>query len=584
MDGTTGYDFANAVGGLFVESANRRAFDDIYRRFTGLRQSFRDIAYECKQLIMDTTMASELNVLGYQLSRLAQRNRRTRDFTLNSLTDALREVTACFPVYRTYVSEQDETVSERDRAHIDTAIARARRRNPAVPSPVFDFVRDTLLLVPFADDSEDDRAVRRDFVMKFQQYTGPVMAKGVEDTAFYRYNRLVSLNEVGGEPEQFGTSPAAFHRQNLERARRRPAAMITTATHDTKRGEDTRARISVLSELPREWRSALSRWGRLNRRKKLMVDGVPAPDPNEEYLLYQTLIGAWPLPHSPTSGPQPQPSVSEGFVARMQQYMLKAVKEAKVNTSWVNPNGPYDAAVQEFVARILVGGDDNPFLRDFIPFQQRVARAGMVNGLAQVVLKVAAPGVPDVYQGTELWDLSLVDPDNRRPVDYNSRAAALAAIARILEGERAGAAQDLLSSWQDGRVKLYVLHRALTLRRERPELFQHGGYVPLTAQGPRHDNVCAFARTHDAQMAVAVVPRLVARLVREPDGLPLGQQVWGESFLPLPGGTPGTRFVDRFTGAVVTAIDHGGGAALPLASVFDSFPVALLIPIEGTPA
>lgn len=573
VSGTTGYDFLNAVNGLFVDASNRRAFDDIYTRFTGLREGFREVAYTCKRLIMATSMASELNVLGHQLSRLAQRNRRTRDFTRGSLTDALREVIACFPVYRTYITGSDERVSEQDRIHIEAAVARARRRNPATDPSVFDFVRDTLLLVPFAGDTEEDRQARRDFVLKFQQYTGPVMAKGVEDTAFYRYNRLVSLNEVGGEPEQFGVSVAAFHRQNVERQRRWPEAMITTATHDTKRGEDVRARINVLSELPREWRAALTRWHRINRRRKPVVDGAPVPDANEEYLLYQTLLGAWPAEPLDAAG-------REAFIRRIQAYMLKAAKEAKVHTSWINPNAPYDEAIQAFVAAILSGGEDDPFLREFLPFHRRVARVGAVNSLAQVVLKLASPGVPDIYQGTELWDLSLVDPDNRRPVDFARRRTALAEVLRVPERRRRELARALLAAWPDGRVKLYVTHRALTLRRARPALFHHGAYLPLETGGPRADHVVAFARTLDEETVIAAVPRLVARFMREPDGFPLGDAVWAETWLTVPG-APGARFRDRFTGAVLESVARDGRAVLPLAALFACFPVALLERVDA---
>jgi (1->4)-alpha-D-glucan 1-alpha-D-glucosylmutase len=567
--GTTGYDFLNAVNGLFVDAGNRKAFEDIYGRFTGLRVPFREVAYQCKHLIMRTAMASELNVLGYQLSRLARRNRHTRDFTLGSLTDALREVIACFPVYRTYIAADTESVSERDRTVIEIAVAHARRRNPAMDPTVFDFLRDTLLLVPVAGESEEDRAVRRDFAMKFQQYTGPVMAKGVEDTAFYRFNRLISLNEVGGEPDQFGTMPAAFHRQNADRARWWPAAMITTATHDTKRGEDARARINVLSELPREWRSALTRWSRANRRHKPVVDNVPAPDRNEEYLLYQALLGAWP------AEPMDADAKRE-FVARMQAYMLKAVKEAKVHTSWINPNESWDAAVQAFVAAVLAGDEGNPFLRDFLPFQRRIARAGMLNSLAQLTLKLASPGVPDIYQGAELWDLSLVDPDNRRPVDYARRSAYLEEITAIDDAGRAAAARALLAAWPDGRVKLYVTHRALTLRRERHALFRAGGYTPLEAEGPRREHVCAFARTHGEEAVIAAVPRLTTRLVRDPDGLPVGEGFWSGTWLRTPDAAAGVRYRDRFTGAILQTAAQPHGAVLPLAAVFAEFPVALL--------
>ncbi len=572
VSGTTGYDMAVLVNGLFIDSGSRRAFDDIYGRFTGKRESFRDIAYHAKRLIMDTSMASELNVLGEQLARLAGRNRRTRDFTVNNLTDALREVVAAFPVYRTYIGS-DGIVNSHDRGRIDTAVARASRRNPAMDASVFDYVRDTLLLIAAEDETEEDRRARLEFVMKFQQYTGPVMAKGVEDTAFYRYHRLVSLNEVGGDPDQFGVSAPAFHRANAERQARWPYAMTASSTHDTKRGEDARARINVLSELPREWRSAVTRWRRLNRRHKPETDGGRAPDANEEYLLYQTLIGAWPAEGL---------SAEElpAFIERVQAYLLKAVKEAKVNTSWINPISPYDAAVQTFVAAILQGGEANPFVRDFLPFQRRIARAGMVNSLAQTLLRLTAPGVPDIYQGSELWNLSLVDPDNRRPVDFAARAEALAALAVPAEAERAARAAGLLAAWPDGWVKLYLTHRALTLRQERPALFLEGAYRPLEAEGIRRDHLCAFARVLGNDAAIAVAPRICARLAREPDGLPVGEAVWGETILLLPAGVPGTRFRDRLTGAEIEPVSAGGRVALAAGQVLATFPVALLETVD----
>jgi (1->4)-alpha-D-glucan 1-alpha-D-glucosylmutase len=442
---------------------------------------------------------------------------------------------------------------------------------------VFDFLRDTLLLAPIEGESDEDRGMRRDFVMKFQQYTGPVTAKGVEDTAFYRYNRLVSLNEVGGEPDTFGISVAAFHRQNHERAARWPAAMIATATHDTKRGEDTRARINVLSEIPRDWRSSISRWSRANRSRKLLVDGAPAPDANEEYLLYQALIGAWPAEPMDREG-------REQFTRRVQEYMLKAAKEAKVNTSWISANETYDGAIRAFVADVLAAGGNDRFMRDFLPLQQRVARAGMVNSLAQLLLKLMSPGVPDIYQGTEFWDLSLVDPDNRRPVDYDQREAALRDIQAIADDQRDAAARDLLASWPDGRIKMYVMHRALGLRAERPRLFRTGAYLPLDVSGARRDNICAFARTLGDDLVIAVVPRLVARLGRDSDGLPLGP-VWGDTGIKLPAASRGATFRDRFTGATIEPVEADGAPALSIASLFATLPLALIEsvhPPDGT--
>ncbi|MBI3966126.1 MAG: malto-oligosyltrehalose synthase, partial [Chloroflexi bacterium] len=398
--GTVGYEYLNALNGIFVDAANRAFFDDLYAKFIGTRLRFSDLVNSSKKMIMLVSMASELNVLSHQIDNVSERNRWYRDFTLNSLTFALREVIAALPVYRTYVREGDDEVSERDRAHVRFAIAEAKRRNPRTAASIFDFIGDVLQLNYPGNADEDSRREQREFVMKFQQLTGPVTAKGAEDTAFYVYNRLVSLNEVGGEPGHFGIPLPTFHRQNVDRQKLWPYSMLATSTHDTQRGEDVRARINVLSEIPREWRSALSRWTRFNRKKKAVLDGNRrAPDPNEEYLLYQTLLGAWPL--DLRDGDQPEKR--REFVGRIQAYMLKAIKEAKVNTSWVNPNEAYDNGVQSFVAAILEDTANNQFLADFAKLRDKIVQYGLYNSLSQVLLKLASPGVPDVYQGTELW-------------------------------------------------------------------------------------------------------------------------------------------------------------------------------------
>ncbi|MGH2650007.1 MAG: malto-oligosyltrehalose synthase, partial [Actinomycetota bacterium] len=395
IHGTTGYEFLNLVGGLFVDTRNEKAMTAAYAAFTGRRTPFADLTYEAKQLIMHVSMSSELNVLGHALSRLAERNRYSRDFTLQSLTSALREVIACFPVYRTYIDGSHD-VSLQDRACVEVAVAFAKRRNPATSGSVFDFVRDVLLLRYPHQADDTYRQDQQTFVQRFQQMTAPVTAKGVEDTAFYRYHRLVSLNEVGGEPDRFGVTLDEFHTQCLARQEKWPAGLSSTATHDAKRGEDVRARIHVLSEMPREWRAAVGRWHRWNRRHAGLVDGHAAPDRNDEYLLYQTLVGVWPL----AGGGADEEAA---FTARIQAYMLKAAKEAKVHTSWINPDQAYDEGVRLFVSRILERAPGNRFLTDFTAFQDPVARLGMVNSLAQTLLKIAAPGVPDFYQGTELW-------------------------------------------------------------------------------------------------------------------------------------------------------------------------------------
>ncbi|HZS11212.1 MAG TPA: malto-oligosyltrehalose synthase, partial [Nitrospirales bacterium] len=442
IHGTTGYDFANLVNGLFVDQAHARRFDEIYAKFIRRRIAFADLAYEKKKLIMSASMSSEINALGHQLNTLSERDRRTRDFTLNSLINTIREIIACFPVYRTYVTADLADVDERDRRYIRQAVAQAKRRNPAVSALAFDFVQD-LLLKRLDERATPDLAERLRFVMRFQQTTSPVTAKGIEDTALYIYNRLVSLNEVGGNPEQFGIAVATFHERMLERQARWPWSLSATSTHDTKRSEDVRARLNVISEFPGEWKTAVSRWSKQNKRFKTELDGHFVPDRNEEYLLYQTLIGAWPL-----SGPEGLSDAAyREFTDRIQAYISKALHEAKIHTSWVEPNQAYDLAVQKFIEAVLDRTRPNPFLDSLRSFQETVAQYGMWTSLAQVLVKLTAPGVPDLYQGTELWDFSLVDPDNRRPVDYSVRRRYADELdARLRDGELGDLWRDVIES------------------------------------------------------------------------------------------------------------------------------------------
>jgi (1->4)-alpha-D-glucan 1-alpha-D-glucosylmutase len=465
VHGTTGYDFLNILNGIFVDPEHEGAFTDIYARFIRHRLSFEDLAYDKKKLIMNVSMASEINTLGHYLNRFSERDRRSRDFTLNSLIHAIREIIACFPVYRTYVGSDSDYIAERDRAFLRLAVMKAKRRNPATNGLVFDFILN-ILLNRAEDRLRLDREERLGFVMKFQQTTSPVLAKGIEDTALYIYNRLVSLNEVGGEPERFGVPVSTFHEWMHERQVRWPSALSATATHDTKRGEDIRARLNVLSEMPGAWKLHLSRWSRLNKRYKVELDGHPVPDRNEEYLLYQTLIGSWPL--EPMNDSQ-----YRTFCERIQGYMEKALREAKVHTSWLNPYPAYDSAVHKFIEAILDRTRPNPFLDDMLAFHQGVATYGVYNSLSQVLCKIAAPGVPDFYQGAELWDFSLVDPDNRRAVDYDHRRFLLEDIDRTIvqADDRPAAVRELLARAVDGRIKLYLIMTALRYRRDYASLF-----------------------------------------------------------------------------------------------------------------
>ena len=368
--GTVGYVFLNPVNGLFIDTENAKAFEGIYSRFIRAKINYQDLVYEKKKLIMETALSGEVNTLGHHLNRLSEKDRHTRDFTLNSLRTAIMEVIACFPVYRTYANYFE--VSERDRRYVEQAVAKAKRKNPALSSTIFDFLENILLLRYPEDFNEAEKMDWLDFAMRFQQVTGPVMAKGLEDTVFYVFNRLVSLNDVGGNPDKFGTSLEAFHGQNIERTKFWPYGLITTSTHDTKRSEDVRARINVLSELPDEWKKCLIRWSRMNKKKKSQVDGQWVPDPNEEYLIYQTLLGIWPF----RFGGEEERTLFKG---RVKEYLLKAIRESKVNSSWINPNKSYEEALMQFVDALLSPSADNPFLKDFDLIQQKISYWGMFN-------------------------------------------------------------------------------------------------------------------------------------------------------------------------------------------------------------
>ncbi len=565
-----GYEFLNPVNGVFVDATNGKAFERLYKRFTGSRTSYQDLVYEKKRLTVVASMSGEINMLAHYLNRLSERNRHTRDFTLNSLRIAIMEAIACFPAYRTYITH--EGASERDRRYVEQAISRAKRKNPALSPSIFDYLKRVLLLDYPGESQESDKMEWVDFTMRFQQITGPVMAKGVEDTVFYIYNRLLSLNEVGGNPEVFGTSLEAFHGQNRESARLRPHSLITTTTHDAKRGEDARTRIDVLSEVPGEWQRCLARWGRLNSRKKPVVDLRKAPGRNEEYLLYQTLLGVWPA----------HPMVDaeyEVFKGRIREYMVKAIREAKINSSWINPDITYEEGVTRFVDAILSRSASNGFMKDFLPFQERISYLGMFNSLSQTLLKVTSPGVPDFYQGTEIWDLSLVDPDNRRPVNFALRRAMLRRLKKRIAkcGEnRLDLAKELLRTWKSGAAKLYVTFASLNYRRENRVLFEDGGYVPLSADGDLRENVCAFARVLENEAALTVVPRFLSRLSKNNDSVQFGGPIWENTGLVLPDEIPAGAYRNIFTGEVLAEIVRDGKRSLPLGAVLARFPVALL--------
>jgi (1->4)-alpha-D-glucan 1-alpha-D-glucosylmutase len=568
VDGTTGYEFVNTLNGLFVNKRNARALRNIYQWFTKINEDYKDITNRCKNLIMQTSMSAEVNLLAHQLDRVSERSRWYRDFTLNSLRDAIREVIACFPVYRTYIDALKNVINDQDKAVINAAIVEAKRRNPAISGSIFDFIRDTLLLKYPPDMSEDGRQEQQLFVMRFQQITGPIMAKGVEDTAFYIYNPLVSLNEVGGNPERFGNGIDEFHRQNMERRRKLPHSLICTSTHDSKRSEDVRARLNVLSEIPQEWKAALTRWSQLNRRKKVILGGEPAPDRNEEYLIYQTLLGTYP------SGEMKEPE-HQVYLKRMQSYILKAIREAKVHTSWISPDTTYEEAVMTFVSGLLEPSPSNAFLSDFLQLNQMIARCGIYNSLAQLVLKLLSPGTPDIYQGNELWNFSLVDPDNRQPVNFALRVDLLKRLT-AREPNLSRLVNSLMDNRENGEIKLYITCKALTYRRENNRLFNEGTYIPLEAEGVKKGHICAFVWQKGRKQAIVIVPRIITRLTRNATIAPLGYEAWGDTTLLLPRVPQAKKFRNILTAEIVNGTIKNQITGLKLAEVFSILPVAVL--------
>jgi (1->4)-alpha-D-glucan 1-alpha-D-glucosylmutase len=585
VHGTTGYNFLNDLNSLYINANDAKAVRRAYARLTGVTESFDDVLYASKRLIIETAMASELTVLTHMLDRIAESSRKSRDFTRDSLRDVIVEVVACFPVYRTYVDENGWTPE--DRTVVERAINRARRRNPAMESLLFDFFREVMLprdvdtdplpndrRVGYPPSTLQDSRERLRFAMKLQQYTPPVQAKGLEDTAFYRYNVLLSVNEVGGDPHRLGRSVAEFHEANIRRRADWPHEMLATATHDTKLGEDVRARVNAISEIAAEWSRNVSRWMRLNKGSRTLIDTEPAPDRNDEYRFYQALVGAWPLEVRDDAREAPG-----DFVERMQAYMLKAVREAKVHTSWLTQNQPYERALSQFVERVLTGPGGGRFVPAMLPLQRKIAAIGVLNSLSQLVMKIGSPGVPDFYQSTDLWDLSLVDPDNRRPVDFARRDALLDEIDAALEqapSVRLPVIARMLDQWRDGRIKLLVTAAGLRLRRAQPDLFLAGHYVPLESDIPVPAGAVAFARVHGDRAAIFAGPRVCARLLGSDGRPPLGGDSWKTSRLLVPEELGGRTFRDEFTGAEIRPTIASGQAWIFLGQVFEHVPVAIL--------
>lgn len=560
--GATGYASLNALNGLFLDAEGCKKLRQIYESFIGATVRYEDLVYEKKKEVMESLLGVEMRSLGHYLVVLAEQDRYARDLPRRDLASALVEVTACLPVYRTYI--RSFSLSPDEFRYFEKAVETARERNPRLGSQCFDFVRDVLMLQERGHVTPEQREARLAFIMRWQQFTGPIMAKGLEDSALYVYHPLISLNEVGGAPDSTGVPLAEFH-EFCRNRQKHGHTLNATATHDTKRAEDVRARINVLSEAPAKWDKTLQRWARWVSPKKGLIDGQKVPDPNEEFLMYQTLLGAWPLEQDNVPG----------FRKRLESYMVKAVREARVHTNWARPNVRYEEALIHFIKSTTKPTEDNVFMSDFLHLYREIAYYGALNSLAQQLLKITIPGVPDFYQGSELWDFRLVDPDNRGPVDFKKRGRLLAELQQQEEQRgRLGLIQDLLDHWQDGRIKLFVTSTALNFRRDHSEMFLEGAYQPMQATGAKKENVFAFVRHIGDAWAVTAVPRLVTKLA--PAGQPpTGESVWGTSALHLPKEAP-TDWVNVLTGEKVHARAPKQGRSLPLAEVFSKFPVALL--------
>ena len=557
IEGTTGYDFLNYVNGIFCRKDSERKCTRIYSRFTNLKMSLEELVYEKKKLVLEKHMAGDVDNIANLLKKASSRDRHGGDITLHGLKMATIEVMARFPVYRTYINE--EVFQDEDRLYITTAVDKALQSNPGLMLEL-QFIKRFLLLELGDYLSDEEKKNCLHFVMRFQQFTGPLMAKGFEDTTLYLYNRLVSLNEVGGFPETFGVSLEEFHDFNKSRNYLWPHSLNATSTHDTKRGEDVRARLNVLSELPEEWETSIRKWSKINRRKKRTLGGLRVPDKNDEYFLYQTLVGACPFSESELPL----------FKERIKSYMIKAVREAKIHTAWLAPDHQYEDACIKFVDQILDTSKANEFLRTFFPLQKKIAYYGILNSLSQTLIKITSPGVPDFYQGAELWDLNLVDPDNRRPVDFSRPKSLLRNIMEEARTDPLGLVSSLLGKREGGGIKLFVIFMALKTRKQHADIFQMGTYTPMEVSGTLSDHIIAFLREHDEKRTVTIAPRFFVSLVEE-GTLPLGSEVWQDTRIILPAIAP-AKWTNIFTGEIIPGEDR-----LALGQILQHFPVALLV-------
>jgi (1->4)-alpha-D-glucan 1-alpha-D-glucosylmutase len=562
VSGTTGYDYVNEANGVFVEPEGAHRIEEIYSAFIGRQQDFSEVLYQKKKLVMNTLLGVEMRTLGRQLAELAAQDRYARELDRRSLIDALIEVTACMSVYRTYIRNMD--VPARAITYIEDAVTAARARFPHLSPGYFNFVREVLLLLNPPHVLPDQREARLAFVVRWQQFTGPIVAKGFEDTALYVYHPLLSLNEVGGNPRPSeAASREDFFAFLASRRANWPGTLDASSTHDTKRSEDIRARINVLSEMPAEWKEHLEHWADLNAKHKDHPGSQPVPDRNEEYFLYQTLLGVWPFDQED----------GDTLLKRVQDHLIKATREAMVHTRWTRPNQQHEDALQKFAARIL-SSENREFLADFREFHSQVAYFGMVNGLSQTLLKITAPGVADFYQGSELWDLRLVDPDNRNRVDFTTRAGALRGIIDADAASPRAALHDLIGHWHDGRIKLFLIWKALRFRRDHADLFREGEFLPLQPAGCHARHMVAFLRKTAASTVLVAAPRWLSQIPVK-QGREKAAIDWCDTRLVLPADSP-EQWNSIFTQGQLVSTDRTGERCVMANDLFKDFPVAFL--------
>jgi (1->4)-alpha-D-glucan 1-alpha-D-glucosylmutase len=551
VEGTTGYEYMNFVNNLFVKRDNEKKMNAVYQRFSKVTYDIEDITLQKKRLIIQARMAGEVERLAFLIESISSRDRAGIDITMHALKGALEEILTYFPVYRTYINRND--FSEQDRKYIDYVIDKVNQTNPKYSNEV-NYIGCILKMEFPGHINEMQRELALDFIMKFQQLTGPLMAKGFEDTALYVYNRLISLNEVGGSPGKFGITPGEFHNYIMKRNEKWPHTMNSSSTHDTKRGEDVRARINILSEIPDEWDEKVKLWNKLNKKFKTTVKNINAPERNDEYFLYQSIVGAFPFDETEL----------DDFQNRMKEYIVKAVREAKVHTAWIKPDENYEGAFTSFVESILTQGSE--FLNDLKPFQKKINHYGVLNSLSQTIIKLLTPGVPDIYQGSELWNLSMVDPDNRRPVDYDLRDKMLGEIKSIKMNEKIPHLKKMLENPSNGMIKLFFTYELLKERNRNTQLYEAGSYTPLEINGKMHNNLFGFTRERNGDCTIVLTGRFFTEIF--PYENQYDNEIWKDSSVNLPNKKFRNILTDEIIeGSEIVRIDH----------ILSTFPFAVLV-------